>query len=46
MESPGQEESDQQPGFGEDNPAHQQNNPRGQGRVGQEDLGVEPIGQE
>ncbi len=46
MESPGQEEADQQARFGEDDAADQQHNPRGEGRIGQEDLGVEPVGEE
>ena len=46
IESPGKEEAHQQAGFGEDDAADQQHNPRRQGGVGQEDLGVQPVGQE
>ena len=42
----GQEEADQQARFREDDAADQQHNPGRQGRIGQEDLGVEPVGEE
>ncbi len=42
----GQEEAHQQAGFREDDAAHQQDHPGRQGGIGQEDLGVQPVGQE